>query len=155
VVLTEKAERFGVTWGKNGTIVFAGLSSGLKSNPEAGGEPQEITQLDVAANEISHRFPHFLPDANGVLFTVLKYRVAQPDWKAAQIWVYSGKTRQRKLLLEDALDARYVEAGILVFARQAKLYAVGFDAKSLSIKGTPVPVIDGVTHSLYTTNAYT
>src|SRR5262249_5831413 len=105
--------------------------------------------------EISHRLPHFLPDGSGVLFTVLKYRVTQPDWESAQIWVYSFKTGQRKLLLENALDARYVAGGHLVFARQGKLFAVRFDLQSLSASGAPFPVMDGVTQALYTLNSFT
>ncbi len=37
----------------------------------------------------------------------------------------------------------------LVFAR--KLLAARFDTKTLSVVGSPVPVVDGVTHSLYNT----
>ena len=152
VVLTVKGERFGVTWGRNGKIVFAGLGSGLKSISETGGEPEQLTQLNAAANESSHRLPHFLPDGAGVLFTVLRHRIITPDWNEAQIWVYSMKTRERKLLIENGLDARYIGDGYMVFARQAKLFAVRFDLKTQAITGSPVPVMDGVTQALYAGN---
>ena len=45
------------------------------------------------------------------------------------------------------MDARYVN-GSLIFARQGKLYAVGFDSATLRVTGTPVQVLDGVTHAL-------
>jgi serine/threonine-protein kinase len=155
IVLTEKAERFGATWGSNGRIVFAGLSGGLKWIPDVGGDMQELTQLDTANHEISHRFPHFLPDASAVLFTILKYRVIQPDWRGAQIGAYSFQTGQRKLVIEDATDARYVSGGYLVFAREGKLFVVRFDPSTLSTVGPPMPVLDGVTHSLYGSNSFT
>ena len=150
VALAEKiAAPMGGTWGKNGTIVFAAdIGGGLKSVSDAGGEPEDFTQLDKGANEISHRLPHFLPDGSAVLFTVIRYTYAAPDWKRAQIWARSLKTGQRKLVLENALDARYVNDGRLVFAREGKLFAVRFDPGTLSVTGSPVPVLDGVTHAV-------
>jgi WD40-like Beta Propeller Repeat len=140
----------GMTWGRNGAIVFShGLGVALSMVREAGGEPEEITTLDAAANESSHRLPHFLPDGSAVLFTVLRYTNVSPDWTRAQVWVKSLKTGERKLLIENALDAQYAGNGILVFARQTKLFAVRFDPATLSVSGTPVQVLDGVTHALY------
>jgi serine/threonine-protein kinase len=138
----------GISWGSNGTIVFPRLlGSALSVIPDTGGEPKDFTKLDAAANEASHRLPHFLPDGSAVLFTVLRYTTVTPDWKRAQVWVKSLKTGEQKLLIEDAIDARYVD-GSLIFGRQGKLYAVAFDPSSLSVTGSPVQVIDGVTHAL-------
>ena len=50
-------------------------------------------------------------------------------------------------MIETRIDARYAD-GVLVFARQGKLYAVGFDPSTLSVTGTPIQVVDGVTHAL-------
>jgi Tol biopolymer transport system component len=149
VVLAEKINTLmGSTWGKTGMIVFAGdIGGGLKSVSDAGGEPQDFTQLDKNANEISHRLPHFLPDGSGVLFTVLRYTYATPDWKRAQIWVKPLKGGERKLLLENAVDARYT-GDQLVFARDGKLFAVDFDPGKLAVRGSPVPVLDGVAHAV-------
>jgi serine/threonine protein kinase/Tol biopolymer transport system component len=137
---------FGITWSRNGAIVFATGTGGLKMIPEAGGERKDFTELDPAAHEVSHRLPHFLPDGSGVLFTVLRYTFVAPDWKRAQVWIKSLRTGERKLLLENAVDARYAN-GYLVFSRQAKLYAVRFDLNNLSVIGSPVPVLDEVTNS--------
>ena len=139
----------GISWGKGGAIVFPHtLGVGLSMVREVGGEPEEFTSLDTAAHESSHRLPHFLPDGGGVIFTVLRYTNITPDWKRAQVWV-KPLDGDRKLLLENALDARYIGNGILVFARQAKLFAVRFDLSTLSVSGTPVQVLDGVTQALY------
>jgi len=64
------------------------------------------------------------------------------------------KTGERKLILEDAMDARYTN-GVLIFARQAKLYAVRFDPAALAVIGMPVQVIDGVTQALQGSAAVT
>jgi serine/threonine protein kinase/Tol biopolymer transport system component len=137
----------GISWGKNATIVFSDTFGGLKVIPEAGGVAQEFTGVDDATTQ-SHRLPHFLPDGSGVLFTVFRYYGGNPDWKRAQIWVKSLRNGERKLVIEDGLDAQYAD-GYLVFARQGKLFAVPFDVRDLSVRGEPVRVLDGVTHSIY------
>jgi serine/threonine protein kinase len=139
----------GISWGKDGTVIFShSLGTGLSMVRDTGGEPEEFTTLDAAAHESSHRLPHFLPDGNAVLFTVLKYTTITPDWARAAVWVKPLKG-ERKLLIENALDARYAGNGILVFARQAKLFAVRFDPATLTVSGTPVQVLDGVIHALH------
>jgi serine/threonine protein kinase/Tol biopolymer transport system component len=144
----------GASWGGNGMIVYANnLGSGLSAIRDVGGDTEELTSLDTDAHEVSHRLPHFLPDGNSVLFTVLLHNTVTPDWSRAQVWVKSFDTGQRKLLLDDALDARYAGDGVLVFARQARLYAVAFDPETLAVTGEPVPVLEGVVHSLYGTGA--
>jgi len=146
----------GLTWGSNGMIVYPNnLGSGLSMVRDTGGKPEEFTALDPAAHEASHRLPHFLPDGSGVLFTVLRYSVAPPDWSRAQVWIKSLKTGQRKLLIDNALDARYIRDNALVFARNGKLFAVRFDPASLSVSGPEIQVLDGVVHSLYGVGAIT
>jgi serine/threonine-protein kinase len=139
----------GITWGKDGTLVFPqSLGVGLSMVRDTGGELQEFTTLDAKANESSHRLPHFLPDGKAVLFTVLRYTNITPDWKRAEVWV-KPLNGERKLLVDNAMDARYAGNNTLVFARQAKLFAVHFDPESLTVSGTPVQVLDGVTQALY------
>src|SRR5688572_1993514 len=145
----------GIAWGKNGSIVFPqSLGVGLSIVRDTGGDIEEFTTLNAEANESSHRLPHFLPDGNAVLFTVLRYTNITPDWKRAQVWM-KPLNGERKLLLEHEHDARYDGNGTLIFARQAKLFAVRFDPGSLTVIGTPVQVLDGVTHALYGNAAVT
>jgi eukaryotic-like serine/threonine-protein kinase len=140
----------GFTWGTNGTIVFPNtLGVGLSMVRDVGGKPEEFTTLDEAAHEASHRLPHFLPDGSAVLFTVVRFSAVAPDWSRAQVWVKSVKTGGRKLLVEDAVDARYAGENTLIFARRGKLFAIPFDVSTLSIRGKEVQVVDGVTQSEY------
>lgn len=144
---------YGVTWGADGTIVYAERLGGLKLIREAGGDATAFTELDAHASEVSHRLPHFLPDGTAVLFTVLRYKDITPNWAQAQVWAKSLKTGQRKLIVENGVDARYAGNGWLVFARLGALWAVEFDPVTLSTHGSPVPVLDGVLQSAYTANA--
>jgi serine/threonine protein kinase len=124
----------GITWGSDG-IVFGSLIAGLSVIRDGAGEPQPFTELDKAALEVSHRLPHVLPDGSAVIFTVLRHKTTTPNWAQAQIWVKSIETGERKLLLENGVDARYAGNGQLVFARMGKLFAVPFDSESLTVTG--------------------
>src|SRR5262249_26026760 len=145
---------YGLSWGRNGTIVFAPhAAGGLKMLRESGGASEEFTTLDATASEISHRLPHFLPDRNAVRFTALRYTYIEPNWSSVQVWVKSLKSGERKRLLQNATDAQYLETGYLVFAREGRLFAVRFDPKTLSVVGTEAPVLDGVTQAMYTSSS--
>jgi serine/threonine-protein kinase len=145
----------GISWGKNGKIVFShSLGVGLSIVSETGGEAVPLTTLDTARNEASHRLPHFLPDGSAVLFTVLRFSTISPDWRRAEVWV-KPMSGERKLVIENAMDARYVGNNTLVFARQAKLFAVHFDPKTLKTSGNPVQVLENVTQALYGSAAVT
>jgi hypothetical protein len=57
-------------------------------------------------------------------------------------------TGERKILVDDAADARYVATGHLVFLRRGLLMAVPFDLARLAVKGAPVAVLGGISQAL-------
>ncbi len=149
VELCECDASFGASWAADDTIIFAGPTGGLFRVSASGGEPEQMTQLDEAAREMSHRLPHAVSEVKAVLFTV-RYDNFQEDWKRTRIFVQSLDTGHRKPLLEGGSDARYVPTGHLVFAREARLLAVPFDLERLEVTGREVPVLDGISHTIYT-----
>ena len=64
----------GVSWGSHGRIVFGHHEDGegLWHVAEDGGTPEQLTTVDTAKGEFSHRLPHMLPDGEAVLFTIQK-----------------------------------------------------------------------------------
>ena len=153
VELCESGGGYGATWGPDDTIIFAGIGGGLFRVAASGGEPEQITRLDEEAAEISHRLPHILPNGKAVLFTALRHKNVGLDWKRVQIFAQSLETSERKLLIQEGSDARYVPSGHLVFAREGRLLAVPFDPVRLEVNGPEVPVLDGINHSIYTRNS--
>jgi len=141
--------RWGVSLGPDDTIVFgAGLSSGLSRIPAGGGEPEALTSLDTEAGELSHRWPHILPNGKGVIFTVWSGGTAA----SSDIVVHSFETGERHRLTIGS-HARYVPTGHMVYVRMAMgaatcttgtLYAVPFDIDGLRITGPEVPIQDNV-----------
>ena len=103
----------------------------------------------MPAGEVSHRLPRVLPDGKTVLFTVLRDEDSAVDWSRSQIAVYSLETGERKPLIEGGSDGRYVPTGHLVFMREATLMAASFDLGDLEVTGPSIPVLEGVSHAIY------
>ncbi|HEX9669402.1 MAG TPA: protein kinase [Thermoanaerobaculia bacterium] len=132
----------GAAWLDDGTIVLAPtLTSGLLRIGDGGGAPTPFTQLDAARGELSHRWPDALPGGRAVLLTV---GFEGTSYDEARLDVVIVATGERRPLLTGASYARYAPSGHLVFASGGRLLAVGFDLATLTTRGTPHVVLDGV-----------
>jgi serine/threonine-protein kinase len=138
----------GMSWRRDGRL-FLGNCCGsiLQLSPEGALEP--VTTL--LENEISHGLPHLLPRGDALLFTARK-RIW--SWGDDEVVAHRLATGERKFLLRDAADARYVRSGHLVFLRRGVLFAVAFDAMRLEVGGEPVPLLDDVAQALVGGEAY-
>ena len=133
----------GGTWTNADTIVYTpSYADGLYILPASGGEARALTTVDRAAGEVSHRWPHALPNGAGVLFVIKSASNASLD--DARIAIADLETGKYRVLLEGGSSPRYLESGHLVFARAGHLYAVEFDLASKTVRGAPSPVLDGV-----------
>ena len=150
--LCECDAAFGASWGYDDTIIFAGMEGGLQRISVVGGQPHALTELNEEAGELSHRLPHPLPDGSAVLFTVFAKNLWPIDWSPVSVQAHSVASGERRFLIEDASDARYVPTGHLVFAREGELLAVRFDVNRLVVSGPEVPVLKGVNHAVYAPN---
>jgi serine/threonine-protein kinase len=140
-----ESDVYGLDWRDTTQIVFGRFAGGLWSVSAAGGTPTPLTVLNESEAEFAHRLPHILPGGNTVLFTVVSGVAAASTRLVAQSLI-SG---ERRVVIEDAADGRYVETGHLVFMRQGQLMAAAFDPKTASLKGSPVKLLDGVMQSLF------
>jgi len=143
----------GLTWVGKDTIVCAGGSGPLVRISARGGEPTPASSLDEAAHETSHRLPHALPDGKTVLFTSLNEDSSQLKMNRFSIHAVSLDSGERKRILDNATDARYVDSGHLVFAREGVIMAAPFDPGRLEITGPEVRAVEGVVQSLYCGNS--
>jgi eukaryotic-like serine/threonine-protein kinase len=124
----------GGTWGEGDSIVVGRVLSGLWMASATGGEPRQLTTPTQGQR---HEHPQMLPGGRAVLFTI--FSIDKPPQAA----VYLIGTRQTRALLE-GVGARFVGSGHVVFGRQEKLWAVGFDPDSLQTLGEARPVRDDV-----------
>jgi Tol biopolymer transport system component/predicted Ser/Thr protein kinase len=133
----------GGTWATDGSIYYApSFASGLWRAGPGNVEPQELTNPDAARGENSHRWPEALPDGKHLLFTIRTSQLTTFD--DARIAVLSLETGQWRTLIEGGSHAKYLPTGHLLFARAGALYLVPFDLASLTVKGSPAPIVTGV-----------
>jgi serine/threonine-protein kinase len=134
----------GGTWSRDGFLYFAPDSTApLQRVREAGGEVENVTTLDAAHGERTHRWPEAVLDGKVVLFTC-DDQGSTEYYDDAHIEAVRPATGERKTLIDGASMARYAPSGHLVFARGGALYAVRFDPDTLQTSGTPFPVVQGV-----------
>jgi Tol biopolymer transport system component len=121
----------GASWNTDGTIVFSSINQGPLYRVAASGGPcSQLTTIDGATGEISHRFPSWLPDSEHFLYS--GYRESGTD-----VYVSSLKGPATRILT-NASNTTYVDAGYLLFVRNATLTAQRFDLRTLQTTGDPL-----------------
>jgi len=137
---------YGANWGRDSGIVFVdGSGTGLSRVSAEGGKPEILTKPDPKREEKSHRLPTWLPNGKAVLFTIMRHGYDRQPWLA----LLRLDTREWRVLLQDAADARYVSTGHLVYLRQGTLMAVRFDLARLEVIGQPVALVENVMQAFH------
>ena len=133
----------GMSWGPDGLILYnRGYNSGLSRISAEGGQPEVLTTRLREQGEKTHRLPEVLPNGRAVLFTI--GTEGSSSFDEASIAVLDLETREYRILLEGGIHPRYSSTGHLVYARDGALWAVRFHQNDLEVKGTPIPVVEGV-----------
>ncbi len=141
----------GATWAPDDTIIFStnNLTTGLQRVAAKGGPTTVLTWPDRAQGDGDHLRPEMLPGGRAVLFTI------EAPGRGGQVAMLDLQTGTRTVLVRGGSGAHYVpsgpgaptraehEGGYLVYASAGTLWAAPFDLASLSLRGKPVPVIDG------------
>jgi len=127
-------------WTPAGDIVFTRGDKGIWRVRASGGAAEQLTRLDTARREFQHWFPQGLPGNRGIIYT----SYATPAMTRSRIEAYDFRSRKTKVLVEGAMFGRYSRSGHLLYVRNGAIFAVPFDARSLEVRGDPVPVQDDV-----------
>lgn len=129
----------GGTWTPDDSIIFSpNSSSGLTRVSAAGGPPQPFTRLDSSKGERSHRWPQVLPGGKAVVYTLGDTSGLAFESVVA---VATLKTGDVKILPIRGAYARYLGGGYLLFERREGLFAVPFDLETMTVSGSPFPVL--------------
>ena len=135
-----RVESGGVAWSNAGDVIFSVRSRGLwRVSAAGGGVPTQLTQLDTVRKEFAHWAPQLLPGDEAVIYTSYATPVSR-----ARIEVLDLKSGRMKVLAEGAVFGRYAPSGHLLYARDAAVFAIAFNAKRLETSGSAVPVQDDV-----------
>ena len=143
VAITETpVSAHGGSWGADGNIYFGGQGTGLWRVSADGGEPEALTTPDAARGELDYHFPRLLPGGESLIFTL------HDRDRRFHIETLSLTSGARKVLIEDAFDARYVPTGHLVYGRRNAVLAAPFDVAALEVTGPSVRLVQGVANSV-------
>ena len=121
----------GGSWAGN-TIYFAANSNSRISKVSAdGGAPADVTTLDRANGEVSHRWPQVLPGGKALLFDV--WTGPGADEKSIRVQPLEAGTATT--IVQAGASGRYVASGHVIYARNDELFAVPFDVDRLRVSG--------------------
>ena len=122
-------------WSPQGEIYFTpDYDKGLSRVPAGGGPPVELTRPDPAQGELNHIFPELLPGGRALLFT--SFRMPFPESRIEALSLESG---ERHVVVEHAIDARYLGSGHIAFVRDEALMVAPFDPERLRMTGPVLP----------------
>jgi serine/threonine-protein kinase len=131
----------GGSWGSDDFIYFGQRGSGgagIFRVSSAGGEPTQVTRTE-GADELDHRWPELLPNAEGILYTSI-----DPEWANPGINVYSLETGESRTLTYGG-NPRYLGTGHVLLRRwDDDVLALPFDSSNLETKGSVVSVVEKV-----------
>jgi dipeptidyl aminopeptidase/acylaminoacyl peptidase len=101
----------------------------------AGGPSTPLRELDASRRELTHLWPHFLPDGKHYLYVT---RSAD----AAKTGIYLGAVgaQDTRLLVGGESNVVYSPPGFLIFVRDGTLLAQAFDLGSLRLANGAFPV---------------
>jgi eukaryotic-like serine/threonine-protein kinase len=139
----------GASWASDGSILFAPRPNGGLAKLLAGAKTYEsFATPDAARGERALAWPQILPDGKNLLVIVRAGRDFD-DVAASNVTVHSLQTGKRRVLVEGAAFARYVEPGYLLFTRGTTLYAAPCDSRRWTLTGPATPLIQNVLTSPY------
>ena len=153
VLATTGNQPRGAHWGDNGMILFGpDWSQPLYRVSEAGGEAIPITQFNAERLELSHRWPHMLPDGKHFLYyAVSTYPELNPENPSDvdQSGLYLGTLDGDEPRLVHSARSRtvYVD-GALMYVDDNILTLRPFDLATLSFTGQPISLVEDVTQSV-------
>jgi len=142
IELAQVDNPLGLTW--TGDQIVVGQPRTVLQVPADGGTVQTLMTIDKSAGEWIQT-PQLVDDGRAILFTL---RTDERDWSGSNIVVQDLASGTRTTLVEGATDGRALPGGLLLYARDNALFAVGFDPRQRETSGPTVPLERGVLPSV-------
>jgi Tol biopolymer transport system component len=142
-VICDAADARGGSWGSSGIIIIAATRlSPILRVPADGGTPVAIAEVKPssvpAAEVLSHRWPHFLPDGEHFLY------VNAPNGSCTELnelHFASIDGKQDVSLMRTCSSATFAN-GNLLFWRDGNLVAQRFDPRTGVLSGAPAAIVE-------------
>jgi eukaryotic-like serine/threonine-protein kinase len=131
----------GASWGSDGYIYIDGRNKEplIRVEAKAGAIPERFTTIESSSSELDHAWPEVLPNGKGILIAIGIRNAARA------VGVVDIATRKHRVVLNNAVYARYVPTGHLLYVtNQRTLMIVPFDQNSMKVTGEPKVVAEGI-----------
>jgi serine/threonine-protein kinase len=128
---------YGVRW-MGDRIVFSD-GRRILVVPDTGGTPEPLVAIDPKSVDRLAQ-PQLLADGRAVIYTFAPGGAFVNSRIVAQV-IPDGEP---KTLVADGMDGRVLPSGHLVWLNAGTLFAQGFHARTLTLTGVPVPIVEGV-----------
>ena len=122
-------------------VIIVNNGQALARVSASGGPLEPITTPDVSAKDMSHDFPHFLPDGKHFVFASYK------GLGAVGTYVGSLDGTPPVRLMDDGSNVQYA-SGFLLFARGGALMAQPFDLSKQQLSGHATIIIESILQTL-------
>jgi len=143
LVLCDAATPRGGTWNRDDVIVFSPTAtSGLFRVNGSGGEATQLTHLDSARQETTHRWALFLPDGNQFLYYSRTGSLGTSEEDV--VYVGSLDSSINRILMHHNGNVAYAR-GHLLFVRENTLMGQPFDPDEGVASGSPFPLAENIT----------
>jgi len=129
----EQPQYLGSAWASDGTLIFSTGGGLFRVSAGGGGIPVALTEPPESP-ATRYIAPVLLPGEHAVLYTIDDARIMALDLD----------TLEEHVLIEVGKNPFYSPSGHLVFARGSTLMAVPFDVATLTVKGDPVALLEGI-----------
>jgi len=138
IPICDVLEGRGGAWSTDGVILIGIRAGPLFRVDASGGKPVQLTSLDEARHETSHRFPQFLPDQRHFLF------VAQAPLIPTARGFVGSLDNPKPVMLEDVFSNPMFSNNRLLYVTDNSLLIRGFDPGTLRFTSEPVVVAEHV-----------
>jgi Tol biopolymer transport system component len=128
----------GGAWNSDGVILFGAGNTPIFKIPSDGGTPAAVTKLQEKQG--THRNPRFLPDGRHFLYWGVSGGVETRAVYAASV----DESEPPRRIIDSEVAADYLPSGQLLFFRDGRLFEQPFNAKTLTLSGTPALVAEDV-----------
>jgi serine/threonine-protein kinase len=134
----------GSVWLADDSIAFSPSPTGplMRVSAQAGSSPTALTKLDATQHEKTHRTLVGLPGGKAVIFVIGSNEIGKYD--EARIVALTIETGRITELVRGGYAPSYSPTGHLLYVQQGSIFAVPFDAATLTTNGSPVQVVKDV-----------
>jgi serine/threonine-protein kinase len=140
VDVCEMAQPITIDWDGQGLLVGQGPAGVTRCNP-SGGPLQTLVKAKPGEVLFS---PQMLPGGTSILYGSARIQKGLPLYDAADVIVESLNDGKRRILVQNATDARLMSNGNLVYVSGGVLFAVRFNRETLSLDGNPTALVEGI-----------